>query len=109
MKFGLRPFEFYLLKGDGIFFRLISEGEPAAVKPFANLVATYTSVSCSGKYIGAHRCQDTLYMEKKFSNSKKARKIISFLGIKDDHVLYSYKNISPWNDFHCFLGQKRKT
>jgi Txe/YoeB family toxin of Txe-Axe toxin-antitoxin module len=31
-----------------------------------------------------------------------------FLGIKDDHVLYSYTKDSPWNNFSCFLGEKNR-
>jgi hypothetical protein len=36
------------------------------------------------------------------------RKISILLEIKDDQVLYSYKNVWDQNDFHGILGQKDK-
>jgi hypothetical protein len=38
---------------------------------------------------------------------KKVKKSI-FFEIKDDHVLYLYKNISLGNYFHCILGKKTR-
>jgi hypothetical protein len=39
---------------------------------------------------------------------KKVKKIQIFLGIKDDHVLYSYTKDSPWNNFSCCLDEKNR-
>jgi hypothetical protein len=40
-----------------------------------------------------------MYMGRK-SVIQKTPKNFNFW-IEDDYLLYSYKNISPWNDFHC--------
>jgi hypothetical protein len=49
----------------------------------------------------------TLYMKKKSVTQKRSKQLI-FSEIKDDHVLYSYKEDSPWNNFPCFLGKKNR-
>jgi hypothetical protein len=65
-------------------------------------------LSLEGKYTLALRVPHTTILGKINKKSKKVQKNQTFLGIKDDQVLYLKKNISLQNHFYCMLGKKNK-